>query len=391
MQFSARIFITWLILTIPAAAAEQSEVEIKQQLEAVQDLIRAKRAHYAEAQDKTGALEAELAQIEIRIGDVARQLHATLERLNKEQARLTDLKQRKREQIAALDMQRTGLARQLRAAYALGRQEKIKLLLNQQDPQAVGRMLVYYDYINRARNRLIDEANRALATSRRLEVDISDQSRRLRRIAARLESEQTALKKARAQRSDVLVRWQEEVTATGRNLHTLIRNEGDLERLLKSIKEAVADIPERALASATFDRLKGELPWPLSGPVLGAFGSERTEVANTVWHGVLIGASTGAKVRAIAGGRVAFAEWMPGYGLLMIIDHGNGYMSLYGNNQTLYHSVGAWIEPGALIARVGDSGGQSVSGLYFEIRHQGDPLDPIAWCHARDALEEGDS
>ena len=98
----------------------------------------------------------------------------------------------------------------------------------------------------------------------------------------------------------------------------------------------------------------------------------------------------GAEVRAVAGGRVAFAEWMPGYGLLMIIDHGDGYMSLYGNNQTLYHSVGTWIEPGALIARVGDSGGQSDSGLYFEIRHQGDPLDPIVWCSARDALE-GDS
>lgn len=390
MQFSARIFLAWLILTIPAAAAEQSVAEIKQRLEGVQDQIRAERARYAEVQGKAGALEAELAQIETRIGDVARQLHDTLERLNKEHARLADLEQRRREQLAALDLQRTGLARQLRAAYAMGRQERFKLLLNQEDPQAVGRMLVYHDYINRARDRLIDEANRALAALRRLEDDISDQSRRLGRVAARLEHEQTTLKEARARRSDVLVRWREEVTATGRNLHTLIRNEGDLERLLKSIKKALADIPERALASAAFDRLKGELPWPLSGPVLGVFGGERTEGADTVWHGILIGASMGAEVRAVAGGRVAFAEWMPGYGLLMIIDHGDGYMSLYGNNQTLYHSVGTWIEPGALIARVGDSGGQSDSGLYFEIRHQGDPLDPIVWCSARDALE-GDS
>ncbi len=390
MQLLGRIFVAWLLLTIPVLAAQQSVAEIKQRLEGVQNQIRTERVRYAEVQGKTGALEAELAQIEIRIGNVARQLHDTLKRLNKERARLVGLEQRRREQIAALNLQRIGLARQLRAAYAMGHQERIKLLLNQQDPQVVGRMLVYYNYINRARGRLIDRANRDLAALRQLEGDINEQSRQLGRLAARLEHEQTALKRARARRSDVLVRWQQEAAVTGRNLHTLIRNEGELKRLLKSIEEALPDIPEQRLASATFDRLKGELPWPLMGPVLGAFGSERTEGIDTVWHGILIGARTGAEVRAVAGGRVAFAEWMPGYGLLMIIDHGNGYMSLYGNNQTLYYSVGAWIEPGALIARVGDSGGQSDSGLYFEIRHQGDPLDPIVWCSARDALE-GDS
>lgn len=390
MRFLAPIF-AWLALAGPMQARGESAAEVRERLERVQTQIRTERTRFAEVQGQAGVLEAGLARFETKIGEVARQLYETVRQLEAEQAQLHELEQRKQEQLKALELQQTALAEQLRAAYVMGRQERLKLLLNQEDAQAVGRMLVYHDYVNRARGQLIDAANQSLVALRTLEDEITAQTRQLQDIAGQLRQEQAKLEETRARRAGVLAQLREEAEATGENLDALIHDEDDLERLLESIQTALSDIPVHALAETAFDKLKGKLPWPSSGSIMAAFGSERTEAAETVWRGVMIDADMGAEVRAVAGGRIAFADWMRGFGLLAIVDHGNGYMSLYGNNQSLYKTVGAWVEAGELIARVGDSGGQSDSGLYFEIRYQGEPLDPAAWCNARETFARSDS
>lgn len=383
VRFLTRILIVWLAMAgLVAAANDESPAEIKQRLQAVQEQIRATRAKFTEEQGEAGELETELARLETEIGNVAQRLRDTAGRLEGEQARLRELNQRKAEQLAELQHQRAALALQLRAAYAMGSQEKLKLLLNQQDPQTVGRMLVYYDYINRARGRRVDAAHRSLIALREVEHEIRAQGRRLTRVASELRAQQAGLEGARERRARVLAALTREMETTEQSLEVLIKDEDQLEQLLKRIRTALADIPPLAAGDAPFDQLQGKLPWPSPGPIVTGFGNYQTDTADRVSQGVVIGADTGTEVRAVSGGRIVFAEWMRGFGLLMIMDHGDGYMSLYGHNQSLYKSVGAWVEAGELIARVGDSGGLTTSGLYFEIRYQGRPLDPAAWCTA---------
>lgn len=387
MQFLTRILILWVALAgLAVVADDDSPAEVKQQLQALQGQIRDQRARLAEAQGEAGQLEAELARLETRIGVVAQRLRETAQHLNVEHARLEDLGQRKRQQLRELAHQRAALARQVRAGYVIGRQGKLKLLLNQQDPQAVGRILVYYNYINRLRGRRINEVKQSLGALRRLEYEIGAQTRQLRQVASQLRRQHTELARAREQRAQVLADLREEMETTGRSIDVLVKDGNELKRLLESIQTALADIPASVAAGAAFDTLKGKLPWPSPGPIEAQFGNLRTEGADMIWQGVVIGADMGAEVRAVAGGRVAFAEWMRGFGLLMIIDHGEGYMSLYGHNQSLYKSVGDWVEASELIARVGDSGGLTASGLYFEIRHEGEPLNPALWCAAKDQI-----
>jgi septal ring factor EnvC (AmiA/AmiB activator) len=381
-QVLARIFIAWLTLMGLVAAANESPAEIKERLQAVQERIRATRAKFAEEQGEAGELEAALARLEAEIGNVAKRLRDTAEQLDTERTQLEVLDRRKQEKVKELVSQRAALALQLRAAYVMGRQEKLKLLLNQQEPQAVGRMLVYYDYINRVRGRRIDAAGRSLIALREVENKVRAQTHQLAQVAGELRAQQVDLVDARAQRARVLAALTREMGATGRSLDVLIRDEEQLENLLERIRTALADIPPLATGDTAFGRLQGKLPWPSPGPIVTQFGNYQTDTADMVSQGVVIGADMGAEVRAVSGGRIVFAEWMRGFGLLMIIDHGDGYMSLYGHNQSLYKSVGAWVEAGELIARVGDSGGLATSGLYFEIRHQGKPLDPAAWCSA---------
>jgi septal ring factor EnvC (AmiA/AmiB activator) len=373
----------WLWLTGLATAAEHSAEEVEERLEAVQRELRDTRAHFAQTQGQAGDLQAELARLETEIGDVARRLREAKQQLEVEQARLEELGMRRRQQARKLEHERAALALQLRAAYVMGRQQKIKLLLNQQDPQVVGRMLVYYDYLNRARGRRIHEMRRSLATLRALKLKISRQSRRLEQVATRARRQGEELETARERRAQVLAGLNQELKTTGQNLESLATDEKQLKRLLESLQTALADIPSATTGAASFASLQGKLPWPSAGPIRTHFGSYRTETADMLSQGVLIGASTGAEVHAVSGGRIAFADWMRGFGLLMIIDHGDGYMSLYGHNQSLYKSLGDWVEAGELIARVGDSGGLATSGLYFEIRHEGEPLDPAAWCAAK--------
>ena len=375
----ALLLITALLNTA-AGIANVSEQGAKARLESVQTQIRKLRSKRAKTKGESAALQAELARMESKIGRINRQIVLA----NREQSRLNEkeqlLEQRKDNLQTELDKQKVVLGEQLRAAYAMGRQQKIKLLLNQQEPSSIGRTLMYFDYLNKNRSDQISQLQLTLAELLHLEREISENRLELSRLHNELQVSRRKLEDTRKDRRKTLHALRQELQSQGEKLTNLLVDEQELQQVIKEIQLALADIPKSGNGNSPFKELKGKLSWPTLNPV-GHNQSRRhgTARGQLKWHGVLIDAKTNQSVHAVSRGRVAFADWMRGYGLLIIIDHGQNYMSLYGHNQSLYRDVGDWVESGDMISTVGDSGGQSMPGLYFEIRHKGKPIDPVAW------------
>lgn len=347
------------------------------------------RARIGEVQRRLEAARAEesaaaraVREVEQRIGRASRGLRDTRSRLRDEERRLAESQRKYAEVSAELEAERRELARQIRAAYLLGRQEQIKLLLNQEDPARVGRTLTYYRYLNHTRLGRIDRVSVALERVAQLQAQIAVQREALAATQAQQASEMQALAEERLAREGLLRKLQAEISEQGDRLAGLQKDERRLEQLVKDLQRALADVEQVASTRQPFAKLKRKLPWPVAGELAAKFG-ERRDVGSLRWRGAFIAAAANQDVRAVASGRVAFADWLRGFGLLIIIDHGNDYMTLYGHNQSLYKEVGDWVEGGDVIAAVGDTGGMARPGLYFELRHRGEPLDPQVWCAGR--------
>ena len=295
-------------------------------------------------------------------------------------ARRSALSTEKRTREEQLDQNRTALAGQMRAAYVIGRQEPLKLLLNQEDPARAGRMFVYYSYFGHARAgqiRLIaDDVTRLGQLGSELEAE--DQK------LAELEKEQRAqlseLEQARERRGVVLANLEAAAHSRAQNLERLRNQQSGLEKLVRDLRTAMEHFPVEG--NDAFTRLRGKLAWPVTGRLVARFGDARA--GGVHWDGVLVETERGAPVKAVCQGRVIYADWLPGLGLLAIVDHGDGYLSLYGHNDRLYKAVGEQVATGDTIAAAGDSGGSSRPELYFEIRKGGKPVDPRPWFKASD-------
>ncbi|HED18817.1 MAG TPA: peptidase M23, partial [Gammaproteobacteria bacterium] len=285
---------------------------------------------------------------------------------------------RQNEQALVLQKQRRHIASEARVAYAMGRQQQVKLLLNQEQPSVAGRMLTYFGYFSRARMVQIDSIHATMEALRETEASIQGKTRILGGLHDRRQSASERLREKKQARKQVLVQINSELQNQSGELRRLGENEKQLQKLLASLQELLADIPAE-LSQQPFRSLKGKLHWPARGRLTARFGNRRGS-SGLVWQGVMISAPEGTRVRAVSQGRVAFADWMRGFGLLLIIDHGEGYMSLYGHNQALYKEVGEWVDTGEVVATLGTSGGQTRSGLYFELRHNGRPVNPVRWC-----------
>jgi septal ring factor EnvC (AmiA/AmiB activator) len=283
---------------------------------------------------------------------------------------------------AALVRTQDSLAAQIRAAYILGRSEPLKLLLNQKDPAQAGRNFVYYGYFGRMRASQIHAINENIAKIDELQTKIDDEDAHLARLESAQKDQVGQLEQARQRRGKVLASLEQESKNRSEALARLQRQQAALEKLLKDLRRALEKFPVDA--NDAFARLRGELAWPVDGRLVAHFGE--TRAGGVKWNGVLIAAERGTPVRAIYHGRVAYADWLPGLGLLMIIDHGNGYLSLYGHNERLFKAAGAQVRAGDTIAGVGDSGGRSQDELYFEIRRAGKPIDPRPWFKSANPL-----
>ena len=332
-----------------------------------------------------------LADIEKHYGEIAALLKTLQIQIEQKRHSLDNIRQDMQVYQKEIDKLSKELAGQIRAAYAMGQKEKLKLLLNQQDPALSSRMMVYFNYFNKERLKKLTEIEAAVQRLDQLDKQKKTETELLEQNLEQKKSEQAALDEARKQRNELLVQIGNDFSSSEQQLTQLQESQNRLKSLMASLpiteeelavdaeqaKELSSPIENSPELKSDFSTLKGKLPWPVRGRLSQKFGSPRSE---GTWDGVLIDASEGMEIKAVTRGKVVYAEWLRGYGLLTIIDHGQGYMSLYAFNQSLYKRIGDTVEAGDVIASVGQSGGRSQAGLYFGIRKKGVPIDPLEWC-----------
>ncbi|MFN3579779.1 MAG: murein hydrolase activator EnvC family protein [Pseudomonas sp.] len=366
-------------LAIPASAEPADSREARAELKQTEEEIARLQKLLDSFKQEMSGLEQELKKSESEIGRLRRESQEIEQQIKDGETRLLDLRQEAASLQVALDQQQEQIARQVRAAYMAGQQDYLKLMLNQDDPARVARMMRYYEYVSRARVNEIQLYNQTLDQVRQASTQIVEQQAALQRDREQLGVNRQTLEGQQAERGRVLASLQTRSRSQADKLKSAEAERAGLEKLIKSIDEAIVSIPTPA-GSLPFAQAKGKMPLPVKGRIQARFGSQRGDDARLKWDGLLIAADQGTQVHAVHGGRVVFADWLRGSGLLLILDHGSGYLSLYGHNQSLLKEVGSWVQPGEAISTVGTSGGLSDASLYFAIRHQGRALDPAAWC-----------
>jgi murein hydrolase activator len=282
------------------------------------------------------------------------------------------------EQEKVLSNEQELLASQIRASYKTGRYDILKLLLNQENSEKIGRMMTYHDYYNRARTERISEIKITLNNLQQLVQSIDVETRKLGLLKEQQLIRLDQLASISIDRNAIVNNLNQYISAQDRELTNLQHDEEALEVLLNTLKNE-QDIVELYKKLPPFDTLKNKLNWPVNGNIITNFGSAKKD-GKLRWNGVKISANQGNDVASISGGKVIFADWFRNLGLLIIIDHDDGYMSLYGHNERLLKKMGDFVNTGEIIAKVGNTGGQSQSALYFEIRQQGKPMNPGLWC-----------
>lgn len=355
--------------------------EKKQELEKLRQRMGELRKNIEKKQQEKDFASRFLKDIEVRIGERAYILKKINRHLRKQKRELKKLKKQQQKTRNKLASQRNILSQQIRAAYMIGQQEYLKLLLNQENPAAIGRTLTYYDYFHKARSHHIDEAVVTIKKLDRLTTQVKIKTDELKTSRKQQQVEKQKLEDDFIERSIIVKKMEQDISNQGKRLQKLVVDEQLLQQLLKEIRNIMPSMLTEIDKRETFSKRRGRLKWPVKGKVKRLFGKSR-QAANLKWNGVLIPSKEGKEVKAISHGRVAYADWLRGYGMLMIIDHGDGYMTLYGYNQALYKETGDWVEEGEVIATVGRSGGQLKSGLYFEVRVKGKPSNPVKWCRS---------
>jgi len=384
--FTARIltlFFCGLAIFSSAYADQQDELEnLRKRIATMQREMNKTSESKSEAADSLRESERAISNINRTLAQLAAKQYA-------EDIKLGYLQTRQQKLIENMAGQQGLLGKLLYQQYLGGKQEYIKLLLNNQDPNQVVRDLQYYQYIARGRAIWLATLRFDLA-----ELDAASKATLEKRAElASLRKEQAVqknnLKKEQSARQRMLVKVSKQLRQQRREISHLQRDENSLSQLVDKITKMLSQpntqtlfrndkLPDNRFDGSPFNQLKGKLTLPVRGEVTNHFGAKRPD-SSVHWKGLFLRAPSGQAVKAIAAGQVVFADWLRGFGNLLIIDHGNGYMSLYGNNETLYKQVGDVLRGGDTIATIGNSGGNENFGLYFELRHESKPLDPIKW------------
>jgi septal ring factor EnvC (AmiA/AmiB activator) len=411
-MFRALAIIFLTLLLTPAVADEKTDA--KKQLDAARADVSELKQLLEKLQLEKSGVQKDLKKTESEMGQLEKQVKSLQQDLKKSEEEIQRLdSEKKKLEGARLEQQRL-IGIQARAAYQSGRQEYVKLLLNQQNPEKFSRTLTYYDYLSEARMEQLAAFNETLRQLANVELEIVDQQTQLLEQKSALDGRREQLASVRQERQLALAKLSKEYSARDKKLKAREQEQANLARVLKTIEEALARQAREAEAArqqallaerepprssaipaagplvsagasfgGPFAKARGKLPWPVNGQLVARYGTPRGGDARTKWDGVLIGAPAGSQVHAVHGGRVVFADWLRGAGLLVILDHGNGYLSLYGHNQSLLKDAGDVVKAGEAISTVGNSGGQDTAALYFAIRQQGRPIDPAQWCRAQ--------
>lgn len=392
-----------LLLFIFAFIAQPAGADSKSELESLRERLQKLQQEYQRNRESSAEAADALKQSERAISEAGRKLHQLEREQRNAQAAVRAATAESEKTSADIRQRQERLREMFRQAYMRGGGDALKLMLNGQNPSQAARDLHYLSYLSRAQTQLIEELRQDLTRLAELKVSAAEKDRALAEIRqAQLKERETLLKEKQA-RQKVLNRLAGEIRKQRKEIATLKRNEQRLSDLVERLAKMAAkrpakktapagragatggkpvavntNVPEPGRDGTAFSRLKGLLRLPVAGELMNRFGTPR-EGGGLSWKGLFIRAAEGSEVRAVAGGTVAFADWLRGFGNLLIIDHGEGYMSLYSNNESLYKQAGDIVKMGEAIASVGNSGGQESPGVYFELRHQSRPINPMTW------------
>ncbi|MET0226024.1 MAG: peptidoglycan DD-metalloendopeptidase family protein [Dokdonella sp.] len=359
------------------AQRSAQEQQAKQKLDAVRSEIKSLTEQQHATAGERGEAARTLREKELALAAVAKDVHVLDDKLAAQQARLAQLDEHRLALETTLKSQREALAALLRSAYAIGDHEELKLLLQQDDVAAISRVLAYHRYFQRAEVGQIDRLLGDLKQLADVQASIEAATRELATTRAARSAESGKLEVERDEREKLVAAIDAKLKDQGARIATLGKDETALSELLERLRDVFADIPKQLAGAEPFASARGRMNWPLQGKVVTAFGA--SDESGRRSSGLLLAAKNGTPVRAISHGRVAFADWLRGYGLMIIVDHGDGYLSLYGCNETLLKDVGDWVDAGDTIASSGASGGARTPGLYFELRTKGQAVDPHGW------------
>jgi septal ring factor EnvC (AmiA/AmiB activator) len=359
--------------TSPIPAQEASEEDLER-LRA--EIVRLERDLERQLERRDDG-QAELKLVEESLARTRAGLLALAEQIETQADRRDRIEAEREAAAARLGDEQQALREQVRLSYVSGRQEAVRLLLSQQNPADLGRMLVYYDYLSRHRSDRIAAVDAELARLRELAQESEAVAAELERLRAAELAEEERLEHERTEREALLAELNSGIQSSEQQIEKMRAEEAHLNEVITRLAELLESFPDSS--DEPFAEQRGNLGWPVAGEVVAGFGDARDAAGRVRWNGILIAAETGSAVRAVYHGRVIHAQWTPGMGLLMIIEHGDGYMTIYGHNAVLLREVGDWVAPGEAIAEVGNTGGQLGTALYFELRRDGEPIDPAAW------------
>ncbi len=368
-----RIFLCCLGLCLPLHSHAEST---QQQLNQVQSQIGELRQDLAQDRQQHSHLQTELKSLEQNISELRRKLRELNTERSRHQQQQKDLDRQVLNLNTKLTQLKQQLAQHLRTSYSTGQHQALKLLLNQDNPAELGRTLTYYRYLTEAQLNTVAATEQTRAELGQAADKLQHTQQQLQTVEDEVRQQQQALQAQRNERKQVISQLNADIKDKDQQLAKLQADEKHLLQLMEEIRRR----PGRYIPDGvSLGKLQGKLAWPAKGKISHRFGSPRLQ-GKRKWQGVMIDAKLGSDVNSIAAGKVVFADWIRGYGLMLIVDHGHDYMSVYAHNESLYKKTGDLVAAGEIIASVGNSGGQHDDGLYFELRHKGSPIDPAKWC-----------
>lgn len=384
------------LLALLTALAWGQVAAKREELSELRARIQALQKEIGRAEESKGDVVDQLEEAEKAVSAASRRLHALVRERDEARTALAELSRQAGELEARIAGQQDQLAALLHRQYLAGDAEALRRLLSAQDKDQLARDLYYLSLLSRAKADMIGTLHETLEEKKRLADGVRAKEAELVQIERKQQAEHAMLLQQKSRRQAVLARISDRIAAQRKQVQRLQRDEKRLARLVAGLSRIVSrkkkpQTPDKAAVVARNDRhpdaslagdfagLRGRLRLPAVGELLNRFGTRRHDEAGTTWKGVFIRSAAGSEVKAIAAGQVVFADWLRGFGNLIILDHGDSYLSIYGNNESLLKELGDTVKPGESIAAVGNSGGNPETGLYFEIRHLGQPLDPMKW------------
>ncbi len=372
-----------------ASGTASAQTSQKEELDALRGRIEKLQKDLEKSEESKSEAADALRQSERAISKANRRLFELAEERKRIDAKIRQLTSKSAALDKQIESERDALARLIHRQYLAGQPESLRLMLNRQNANETARQLHYFGYISKARVELIGSLRDSLRELNELTLQVQEQSARLQKLQSEESEQKQALEEQKRARKQVLAKTSEDIARQRNEISKLKRDEQRLTALIKKLTEEAEkrrrqarlknqSLPDASANNSAFRKLKGRLRLPVIGELTNRFGRPRQDTGLS-WKGLFIAAKEGGEVKAIAPGQVVYADWLRGFGNLLILDHGSGYMSLYGNNEALLRQVGDQLRAGDTIASVGNSGGSEDSGLYFELRYQGKPFDPLPW------------